>query len=103
MNGMKKEASEETSVHPPPLEFLRVALECFAGADASLEKSASEKDTVRLYQLHEEVEKSYRSAVKAGKRNEADALLGKFSGWRYLKGMPGEAGDLHPLPAPEEK
>lgn len=85
------------------LDILKVCLEQFAGADTAMEKSASEEDRSRLFILHESVEVAYRDAVKAGKRPDADALTEKFAGWKYLKGQPGEAGDLHPFPAPGEK
>lgn len=101
----KKVASPE----PPsvsdgdPLGKLRGELERYAGAETSLEKEASEADYERLYTLHKNVESAYRGAVKAGKKPEADKALDKFSSWRYLKGAPGEPGDLTPLPEPEEK
>jgi hypothetical protein len=101
VNGDTKQASHPAL--PSAVESLRSSLERFAGAEASLEKSASDKDHERLWRIHEEVEKAYRRSVKEGRKTEADALLDKFAGWQYLKGMPGEAGDLHPLPAPEEK
>lgn len=84
-----------------PLSALRGALERYTGA--STDKTASEDDLARLYGLHHAVESTYRMAVKAGKRPEANALLDKFAGWVYLKGQPGEPGDLHPLPAPSDK
>jgi hypothetical protein len=85
------------------VDVLRATLEQYAGADRSIEKSASQEDHTRLYNLHRAVEASYREAVKAGKRSEADTELSKFSGWAYLKGQPGEEGDLHPFPVPAEK
>lgn len=85
------------------MDTLKVCLEQFAGADTAMEKAASEEDRGRLFILHEAVEVAYRESVKAGKRPEADALTDKFAGWKYLKGQPGEAGDLHPFPAPGEK
>jgi hypothetical protein len=85
------------------LDILKVCLEQFAGADAAMEKSASEPDRSRLFTLHEAVEVAYRESVKAGKRPDADTMLDKFAGWKYLKGQPGETGDLHPFPAPGEK
>lgn len=85
------------------LDILKVCLEQFAGADTAMEKSASEADRGRLFTLHEAVEVAYRESVKAGKRPEADLEIDKFAGWKYLKGQPGEAGDLHPFPAPGEK
>jgi hypothetical protein len=85
------------------VETLQAALELFAGAERGTEKTADTKDLDRLYDLHRKVESEYRLAVKCGKKPDADALLDKFSGWRYLKGAPGEPGDMHPLPAPEEK
>lgn len=85
------------------LDTLKVCLEQFAGADTAMEKAASEEDRSRLFALHQAVETAYRETVKAGKRPDADALIEKFAGWKYLKGQPGEAGDLHPFPAPGEK
>lgn len=86
-----------------PVDVLRSKLAEHAGLQSATEKTASAEDNSRLYELHREVEMVYRASVKLGKRPEADALLDKFAGWRYLKGQPGEAGDLTPLPAPEEK
>jgi hypothetical protein len=85
------------------MDILKICLEQFAGADTAMEKSASDDDRSRLFTLHEAVETAYRESVKAGKRPEADTLVDKFAGWKYLKGQPGEAGDLHPFPAPGEK
>lgn len=86
-----------------PVDVLRSKLAEHAGLEAASEKTASADDDGRLYELHREVEMVYRAAVKLGKRPEADALLDKFAGWRYLKGQPGEPGDMTPLPAPEGK
>ena len=86
-----------------PVDVLRSKLAEHAGLEVSTEKTASTEDNGRLYELHREVEMVYRAAVKVGRRPEADALLDKFAGWRYLKGQPGEPGDMTPLPAPEEK
>ena len=86
-----------------PVDILRSRLAEHAGFETATEKTASADDHGRLYALHREDEMIYRAAVKLGKRPEADALLDKFAGWRYLKGQPGEPGDMTPLPAPEEK
>lgn len=94
---------EEDVAQPTPVDSLKIAIELYAGADHGSEKTASDADLKRLHVLHKGVESSYREAVKAGKKVEADQLLDKFSGWRWLKGAPGEPGDLHPLPAPDEK
>jgi hypothetical protein len=88
---------------PEPVETLRSALELYAGAAQATEKTAGDDEHKRLWSLHEQAEAAYRNAVKLGKRVEASAVLDKFAGWSYLKGQPGEQGDLHPLPAPEEK
>ena len=88
---------------PGAVEVLRNALEKFSGADSVLEKAASAEDSARLWELHKAAEAAYREAVKAGKKPEADATLDKFSGWKWLKGAPGEPGDLHPMPAPDEE
>jgi len=88
---------------PDPVESLRAALELYAGATQAIEKTAGETEHQRLWTLHGQAETAYRNAVKLGKRPEANAMLDKFAGWSYLKGQPGEPGDLHPLPAPEEK
>lgn len=101
-------AKKEASVFVPikginPVDILRSKLAEHAGLEAAMEKTASADDNGHLYALHREVEMVYRAAVKLGKRPEADKLLDKFAGWRYLKGQPGEAGDMTPLPVPEEK
>jgi hypothetical protein len=88
---------------PIKVAALQAALELYVGAEQGTEKTADVKDLDRLYDLHKKVESEYRLAVKCGKKPDADALLDKFSGWRYLKGAPGEPGDMHPFPAPEEK
>lgn len=94
---------EEDVALPGPVDQLKIAIELYAGAGQGSEKVASESDLKHLYNLHKGVESSYRETVKAGRKVEADQLLDKFSGWRWLKGAPGEPGDLHPLPAPDEK
>jgi len=94
---------EEDVVLPGPVDHLKIAIELYAVADQGAEKTASDVDLKHLHSLHKGVESSYREAVKAGKKVETDQLLDKFSGWRWLKGAPGEPGDLHPLPAPVEK
>lgn len=99
-------AKTAAEVPPKPvkqLEDLRDELERYAGAETSLQKEAAEEDHTRLFILHGNVEKTYREVVKIGKRKEANALLGKFSGWTYLKGSPGVPGDMHPFPTPDEK
>lgn len=98
-HALRKEARVKEELRP--LDLLRGSLELYAGAELTLEKSASTEDHTRLFQLHAGVEKAYRDAVKEGKKPEADALLDKFAGWKYLKGAPGQVGDKHPLPAPE--
>ena len=83
--------------------MLETGLDRYAGACSTIEKSASENDSEKLWTLHGEVEKDYRWAVREGKRAEANELIDKYAGWAYLKGAPGEPGDLHPFPAPDEK
>lgn len=106
-SGSRKTASLEKSDAPAPkatpLDILKVCLEQHAGAAASLQKTASDEECTYLYDLHRAVERAYRLTVKVGKRPEANALLDKFAGWVYLKGQPGEAGDMHPFLAPGEK
>ena len=100
----QKQAGELKPEKPVmPLDILQSRLAECAGMEQSTEKTASAQDLERLYALHREVEQAYRTSVKTGKRPEADAMLDKFSGWRYLKGQPGEPGDMSPLPAPEKK
>ncbi len=89
---------EETDV----LDVLKISLERYAGACASLTKEASDDDHQRLYLLHGAVEDSYAVCAKFGKRPEANELLDKFSGWTYLKGCPKKRNDWTPLPVPEE-
>lgn len=86
-----------------PLDILQSRLAEYAGMGQATEKTASSQDLERMYAIHREVEQAYRAAVKVGKRPEADAALDKFSGWRYLKGQPGEPGDMKPFPAPDSK
>lgn len=93
-------AKETLSVEPLALLQSRVAE--YAGMGHATEKTASSAELERLYALHREVEQAYRASVKVGRRADADAILDKFSGWRYLKGQPSEPGDLTPLPAPEK-
>lgn len=106
--GIRKMASIEKAdliALPKPgiLDLLKTCLEQYVGAEQTLEKAAIEDDHKYLFKLHEAVEASYRNAVKIGKRPEADKMLEKFAGWKYLKGQPGEVGDFHPFPAPDEK
>jgi hypothetical protein len=104
MNAPAARISKTASMSKPePVETLRAALELYAGATQATEKTAGDDEHKRLWTLHLQAEAAYRNAVKLGKRVEASAVLDKFAGWSYLKGQPGEPGDLHPLPAPEEK
>lgn len=105
--GLTKRASLDKPEAPPPpptpIDLFKVCLEQHAGAANSLDKTASDQDFGHLYALHRAVETAYRGCVKVGKRPEANAMLEKFSGWSYLKGQPGEAGDMHPFVLPGEK
>jgi len=96
-------ASEPAIKRPTPSELLKICLEQYTGATQTLEKSATETDYRYLHDLHKAVEAAYRSAVKLGKRDEADKVVEKFAEWKYLKGQPGQEGDLHPFPVPNEK
>lgn len=108
-----KTASERPMVRTEPkaLTVLEMGLDRYAGAIVALEKSASiadphrnpDDDHQKLWSIHEDVEKCYRMVCKEGRRIEANKLIDKYAGWAYLKGQPGEPGDLHPLPAPDEK
>lgn len=100
-----KTASERpmARIEPNALIQLEMNLDRYAGATTTLDKSASEETHQKLWASHEDVEKCYRWASKEGRRIEANKLIDKYAGWAYLKGQPGEPGDLHPLPAPDEK
>lgn len=109
-----KAAADRSAVliEPKALSVLELELDRYAGAMVAMEKSASgpldphrdlTQDHRKLWAIHEAVEKDYRWACKEGKRDEANKLIDKYAGWAYLKGQPGEPGDLHPLPAPDEK